>query len=102
MKEIYMDPTGFEPARNIQTFCRLLYQRSYTFVLNHQLSTNFPAAVIRTGNQSKMYLRIDLQYKDYSADCLSRAVVTEVAGVAFATPAFGHFQGKICKMLHFK
>ena len=56
--------------RDIQVFCRLLYQRSYTFVLIHQKSTKFPAAVIRTGNQSKMYPRIELQYKDHSADCL--------------------------------
>ena len=56
--------------RNIQVFCCSLYQHSYTFVFIHLKSTNFPAAVIRTGNQSKLYPRIDLQYKDYSADCL--------------------------------
>ena len=33
---------------------------------------------------------------------LFRAVVTGVAGVAFATPAFWHFQGKSCEMLHLK
>ena len=71
MKEIYMDPTGFEPA-HLETFKLFVIcsNNVATLFFNHQLSTNFPAAVIRTGNQSKMYPRIDLQYKDYSADCL--------------------------------
>ena len=69
--------------RNIQVFCRSLYQRSYTFVLIHQKSTNFPAAVIRTGNQSKMYLRIDLQYKDYSADCLCWILFKEIIFIPY-------------------
>ena len=29
-------------------------------------------------------------------------VVTEVVGVGFATPVFGHFLGKICEMFHLK
>ena len=82
MKEIYMDPTGFEPA-HLETFKLFVNQRSYTFVLNHQLSTNFPAAVIRTGNQSKMYLRIDLQYKDYSADCLCWILFKEIIFIPY-------------------
>ena len=40
--------------------------------------------------------------KSENFETQSRGVVTRVAGVAFATPAFGHFKGKSCKMLHFK
>ena len=52
MKEIYIDPTGFEPAHSetFKFFCQTLYQHSYTFVLIHHKSTKFPAAIILTGN----------------------------------------------------
>ena len=33
---------------------------------------------------------------------IDSAVVTEVAGVAFTTPAFEQFLNKSCKMLHLK
>ena len=72
-----------EALRNIWIFCPTLYQHSYTFVLNYQKSTKFPAAVIRTGNQSKMYLRINLQYKDYSADCLYWILLKEIIFIPY-------------------
>ena len=63
MKEIYMDPTGFEPAR-LEAFKFFVVRSTNVatlLVLIHQKSTKFPVAVIRTENQSKMYPRIDLQ-----------------------------------------